>query len=171
MSFPCWTVRQSDLAKQKRESKTKIHFSFETYPVTSIWISQWFPSTDHIFIPGTSQQHCKQKVPSCWPWCERWGAVEMARIWSPVQVSFLQIHLCFLRSCLNYPLTPGETLQMSHFWHALFNEPLDLMSIVLLLSRNRARKQSLGWSWATWVFSAGFLEKNQGKLILLLRFV
>lgn len=73
MSFPCWTVRQSDLAKQKRESKTKIHFGFETYPVTSFGKWQWFPSTDHIFIPGRSQQQHKGKVPSCWPWCEQWG--------------------------------------------------------------------------------------------------
>lgn len=76
----------------------------------------------------------------------------------------------FLRSSLNSPLTPGETPQMSHFWHPPFNEPFDIMSVVLL-SRSRARKQSEGWYWATWVSSAGFLEKNHGKLILLLTFV
>jgi len=37
MSSLCRTVRQSDLAKQKRESKTKIRFSFDAYLVTRIW--------------------------------------------------------------------------------------------------------------------------------------
>lgn len=83
--------------------------------------------------------YTRHKWRTLWPrsffmvtsWCEQLWTDEVAWGLSSVQVSFLQIHLCFLRNNLNCPLTAEETLQMSHLWHLPFNEPLNIISTVL----------------------------------------
>lgn len=129
--------------------------------------------------------YTRHKWRTLWPrsffvvtsWCEQLWTDEVAWGLSSVQVSFLQIHLCFLRNNLNCPLTAEESLQMCHLWHPPFNEPFNIISTVLPTVRvsptfqEKSKKKLVGWSCATWVSSVGFLGKNQGKLILFLAFV
>lgn len=51
-------LEESDLAKQERESKTKIHFSTELYLVTSIWKPGYVFQMQTLFLSQAQMEGC-----------------------------------------------------------------------------------------------------------------